>query len=76
VYFDGMVGHSGKKGCQLYCGLLGRRKGSHYYPALLIPYHYAVAGSNHPDVSVYELHDLDLTEYFKNLLKLVAAPSA
>lgn len=27
VYFDGMVGHSGKNGCRLYCGLLGRRKG-------------------------------------------------
>ncbi|KAG1838385.1 hypothetical protein DFJ58DRAFT_718750 [Suillus subalutaceus] len=33
VYWDGMVGHSGKNGCQ------GRRKtgGSHYYPALLRP---------------------------------------
>lgn len=75
VYFDGMVGHSGKSGCRLYCGLLGRRKGTHYYPALLIPHHYAIAGSNHPDVSVYELHDPDLTEYFDNLLKLVAAPN-
>ncbi|KAG1747773.1 uncharacterized protein EDB91DRAFT_1079495 [Suillus paluster] len=75
VYFDGMVGHSGKNGCRLYCGLLGRRKGTHYYPALLIPHRYAVAGSNHPDVSVYELHDPDLTEYFDNLLKLVAAPN-
>ncbi|KAG1837569.1 hypothetical protein DFJ58DRAFT_862856 [Suillus subalutaceus] len=75
VYIDGMVGHSGKNGCQLYCGLLGRWKGSHYYPALLIPHHYAIAGSNHPDVSVYELRDPDLTEYFDNLLKLVAAPN-
>ncbi|KIK10693.1 hypothetical protein PISMIDRAFT_44454, partial [Pisolithus microcarpus 441] len=37
VYFDGMVGHSGRNGCHLYCGLLGRRKGNHYYPALLLP---------------------------------------
>lgn len=27
VYFDGMVGHSGRNGCRLYCGLIGRRKG-------------------------------------------------
>ncbi|KAG1823918.1 uncharacterized protein BJ212DRAFT_1444821 [Suillus subaureus] len=45
-------------------------KGTYYYPALLIPHHYAVAGSNHPDISIYELHDPDLTEYFDNLLKL------
>ncbi|KIK26897.1 hypothetical protein PISMIDRAFT_94218, partial [Pisolithus microcarpus 441] len=39
VYWDGMVGHSGKNGCRMYCGTLGRRKhhGKHYYPALLRP---------------------------------------
>jgi hypothetical protein len=59
----------------MYCGLLGHQKGTHYYPALLIPHHYNLAGSSHPDISVYELHDPDVTEYFNNLLKLVVAPS-
>ena len=26
VYWDGMVGHSGKNGCRIYCGSLGRHK--------------------------------------------------
>ena len=39
VYWDGMVGHSGKNGCHLYCGLPGRWKerAHRYYPALLCP---------------------------------------
>ena len=39
VYWDGMVGHSGKNGCRLYWGLPGRQKerGHRYYPALLCP---------------------------------------
>ena len=34
---SGSVGHHGRKGCQIFCGLFGRNKpgGSHYYPALL-----------------------------------------
>ncbi|KAF8833937.1 hypothetical protein BDN67DRAFT_992757 [Paxillus ammoniavirescens] len=37
VYWDGMVRHSGKNGCRLYCGVQGRHKenGTDYYPALL-----------------------------------------
>ncbi|KAF9219828.1 hypothetical protein BS17DRAFT_797917 [Gyrodon lividus] len=26
VYWDGMVGHCGKNGCRMYCGVQGRRK--------------------------------------------------
>ncbi|KIO09935.1 hypothetical protein M404DRAFT_101299, partial [Pisolithus tinctorius Marx 270] len=39
VYWDGMVGHSSKNGCRMYCPTPGRRKthGTHYYPALLRP---------------------------------------
>jgi hypothetical protein len=57
VYWDGMVGHSGRNGCRLYCGVLGRRKehGTHYYPALLRPLDRAVNGSSHPDIDVFEL---------------------
>ncbi|KAG1831174.1 hypothetical protein F4604DRAFT_2023567 [Suillus subluteus] len=75
VYFDGMVGHSGRNGCRLYCGLIGRRKGTHYYPALLIPNDYRIPGSNHPDVSVYDLPNAASVEYPANLQKLVAAPN-
>jgi hypothetical protein len=37
VYWDGMVGHSSKNGCHVYCGVTGRQKmqGTHYYPAHL-----------------------------------------
>ncbi|KIK24141.1 hypothetical protein PISMIDRAFT_82983, partial [Pisolithus microcarpus 441] len=39
VYWSGMVGHSGKNGCQMYCGILSRHRtqGKHYYLALLKP---------------------------------------
>ncbi|KIJ06805.1 hypothetical protein PAXINDRAFT_33456, partial [Paxillus involutus ATCC 200175] len=39
VYWDGMVGHSGKNGCRIYCGVVSRRKtnGRHYYPVLIKP---------------------------------------
>ncbi|KAG1729066.1 uncharacterized protein EDB91DRAFT_1010740, partial [Suillus paluster] len=39
VHFDGMVGHSGRNGCQVYCGCIGHchPQGSHYFPALLEP---------------------------------------
>ena len=68
-----MVGHSGHNGCRLYCGCLGRRKGNHYYPALLIPNNYNIEGSNHPDCSAYDIPNPDSAEYFRNLLRLTAA---
>jgi len=75
VYFNGMVGHSGHNGCRLYCGLLGRRKGNHYYPALLLPNNYNIEGSNHPDYSAYDIQDPDPGAYFQNLLQLTGAPN-
>ncbi|KAG2348889.1 hypothetical protein BDR05DRAFT_973113 [Suillus weaverae] len=53
VYWDGMVGHSGKNGCRVYCSVLGRCKpnGTHYYPALLKPLGQCAPGSDHPDIS-------------------------
>ncbi|KIK78859.1 hypothetical protein PAXRUDRAFT_162876 [Paxillus rubicundulus Ve08.2h10] len=37
VYLDGMIGHSSKNGCQVYCGVIGHCKecSTHYHPALL-----------------------------------------
>ncbi|KAF8558284.1 hypothetical protein OG21DRAFT_1405451, partial [Imleria badia] len=48
VYWDGLVGHCGKNGCWLFCGVSGRHKDtrSHYYPAFLRP-HNSTDVSNH-----------------------------
>ncbi|KAF5379709.1 hypothetical protein D9615_005670 [Tricholomella constricta] len=61
---SGLVGHSGKFGCRLYCGLPGRRRegDGHYYPLLQMPDNYHVAGCNHPDVTFAQLD-----EYRKNV---------
>ena len=60
----GMVGHSGKSGCRLYCDMPGRRRtgDGHYYPAMTQPLNYNVAGCTHPDV-----HAEDLTAYRSDL---------
>jgi hypothetical protein len=61
---SGMVGHSGKFGCCLYCDMPSRHhKGDrHYYPAMQRPHNYNLADSNHPDV-----HNQDLKKYRSNL---------
>jgi hypothetical protein len=55
----GMVGHSGKYGCRLYCGISGRRREGdpHYYPLMLKPDNYNLAGCDHPDVTFAQLHE-------------------
>jgi hypothetical protein len=77
VYWDGMVGHSGKNGCRVYCGVLGRRKpnGTHYYPALLKPLGRCAPGSDHPDISVFRLPPGGSEEYADNLRRLITSPS-
>jgi len=54
TYLNGLTGHSGARGCRLYCPTPGRRKdgGNHYYPAHLKPHNYSVEGSNHNDVNI------------------------
>ena len=61
---SGMVGHSGKFGCRLYCGLPGRRRDrdGHYYPVMLKPNNYNVGGCTHDDVTF-----LDLKMYRQNV---------
>ena len=59
---SGSVGHHGRNGCWLLCGLNGRNKvqGSHYYPALLRPlYCEENRTSSHPDVDITALPDAD-----------------
>ena len=56
----GMVGHSGRYGCHLYCDMPScRRTGdTHYHPAMNCPNDYAVANCIHSDVT-----NADLKEY-------------
>ncbi len=61
---SGMVGHSGRYGCRLYCDMPGRRRfgDSHYYPAMKVPLDYDIVGCCHPDVT-----DADLSVYRSDL---------
>jgi len=56
----GTVGHSGKYGCRLYCGLPGRHRAGdgHYYPVMIKPRDYTVDGCEHGDVSFTHLQTL------------------
>ncbi|KAG2030702.1 hypothetical protein BDR03DRAFT_936586 [Suillus americanus] len=77
VHFDGMVGHSGRNGCRVYCGLIGRRKPqrSHYFPVLLKPLNYTVRGCSHDDVDVFNLPATGSGSYPTNLRHLVSSPN-
>ncbi|KAG2147468.1 uncharacterized protein EDB93DRAFT_1049304, partial [Suillus bovinus] len=69
VYWDGMVGHSGKNECRIYYGVQGQRKThrTHYYPTLLKSTDYSVVGSNHPDIDVFEILLRGSDDYETNL---------
>ena len=75
---SGMVGHSGKYGCCLYCNMpsLHRTGDGHYYPAMLMPHNYTVSGCEHSDILDNDLAahctHLDL-KYQRNLDYLLAA---
>ncbi|KIK29823.1 hypothetical protein PISMIDRAFT_88326 [Pisolithus microcarpus 441] len=77
VCWDGMVGHSGKNGCRVYCPTPSRRKihGTHYYLALLKPRDSSVPGSDHPDIDVFQLPLSGSGDYAHNLARLISAPS-
>jgi hypothetical protein len=75
---SGMVGHSGKFGCHLYCGLPGchQDQDGHYYPVMLKSEAYNVAGCNHNDVLLSDLRRYQqgiLACYHDNLIKLLRA---
>ena len=57
AFMSGMVGHSGRVGCHLYCDMPSRHRtgNSHYYPAMNCPINYNVDGCSHPDVSDNDL---------------------
>ncbi|KIN94644.1 hypothetical protein M404DRAFT_167725 [Pisolithus tinctorius Marx 270] len=74
IYWNGMVGHSGKNGCCMYCGAISRCKtnGKHYYPALLQPRNHCVCGSDHADIDMFSLLLGGCAEYADNLRTIIA----
>jgi len=74
---SGSVGHHGKKGCRILCGLFGRNKpgGSHYYPVLLRPLDSNIDGSNHPDFDINNLPEVNTTTYKANLKYVLSSPN-
>ncbi|KIK75582.1 hypothetical protein PAXRUDRAFT_18868 [Paxillus rubicundulus Ve08.2h10] len=72
-----MVGHSGKNGCRIYCGVVSRRKtnGRHYYPVLIKPRDRCVAGSDHVDYNVFDLPSGNSHTYTQNLKELISSPN-
>ena len=73
---SGSVGHHGRLGCRLLCGLIGRNKlhGSHYYPALLRPDGFDThPTSAHPDLNVNTLPMPDPEEYKRFLFHVISS---
>jgi hypothetical protein len=75
MHVTGMVGYHGKHRCRLYCGLSGWHKpqGKHYFPALLRPNDYDVAGCTHPDINIMCLPEALHEWYRLNLCDLVGS---
>ncbi len=75
---SGMVGHSGKFGCRLYCNMPSRHRtgDGHYYPAMHQPDNYEVAGCSHPDIRNEDLSGCQIhlnQKYKQNLEFLLCA---
>lgn len=77
---NGLVGHSGARGCRLYCDMKGRHKPDvgHYYPACLKPHNFAVDGCSHDDIDLGNVtsHESQLTasdRYEENLLRVLTS---
>ena len=70
------VGHHGRKGCRLFCGLFrhNKKKGSHYYPALLRPHNFEDhQTSSHLDVDINSLPIPSAEEYRQDLFSVIAS---
>jgi len=74
---SGSVGHHGRKGCRILCGLFGRNKpgGSHYYPVLLRPLDSNIDGSNHPDFDINDLPKVNTAIYKEELKYVLSSPN-
>jgi len=74
----GMVGHSERFSCQLYCSLFGccRERDGHYYPVMLKPNAYKVTSCDHNDIMFSDLKQYQqgiFVHYHDNLCKLLVA---
>ncbi|KAG1822720.1 uncharacterized protein BJ212DRAFT_1208683, partial [Suillus subaureus] len=70
-----LVGHTGKNGCYMYCGLKGQCKphASQYYPVLLKPNNYTIAGCTHDDIDIANLSQGTSAHYVENLHIMMAS---
>ena len=77
TYLNGLVGHLGAYGCRLYCPTKGRHKPNTgiYYPALLLPLDYTVAGCDHADINVRHIPPTSTDEYSRNLAYVMRSPN-
>ncbi|KAG6851990.1 hypothetical protein C0991_004378, partial [Blastosporella zonata] len=75
VYFNGLVGHSGKMGCRLWCGLIGRHKpgAPMHYPVLNKPHNYNVPGCDHDDVPAHIVNAVNPSKYEESLKRVLNA---
>lgn len=78
AYLSGLVGHSGRYGCRLYCKQPGRHKhrSPQYYPARLKPMNYTIEGCDFPDIpwgEPAEPPDVKEKRYLDNLAYLLAS---
>ncbi|KAG6896607.1 hypothetical protein C0992_007130 [Termitomyces sp. T32_za158] len=75
VYLNGLVGHSGKYGCRLWCGFSGRHKpgAPMHYPVLFKPDNYTVSGCDHDDVSPALVRPIDQAHYERSLKLVINA---
>ena len=74
---SGMVGHSGKWGCRLYCDMPSRHRtgDGHYYPIMHRPHDYDLIGCSHSDVHNEDLsrYRADLAQKYKQNLEFLLA---
>jgi hypothetical protein len=74
AFLTGLVGHQGKMGCRLYCGLPGQHKlgAPTYYPVLCQP----VGNYYHPDILIHQLPPAGSFNYEANLCHIVSCRNA
>jgi len=72
AFLTGLVGHSGRMGCRLYCGLQGRHKpgAPTYYPVLRRPEN-SNNHDNQPDILIHELPIAGSFNYERNMERII-----
>jgi len=72
---SGLIGHSGKHGCRMYCPIKGQHKPrrSQYYPILLLPMQYNIDGCAHPDIDPRSITPGTSEQYVMKLKYLMSS---